>query len=178
MKRWAIRLAFEDDIPMLESLISESVHSILPAYYSAAQLDAALGPVFGVDQQLIRDRTYFIVGAAEEPVGCGGWSKRQAVYGGDRHRIGEDAELNPRTDAARIRAFFVRPAWIRQGVGQALLSICEKAIVDAGFARAEMVATLAGEPFYAAHGYSVVERYHAPMPRGLTLPVVKMTKQF
>ena len=139
-------------------------------------MEAALGPVFGVDRQLIRDCTYFIVEAAGQIVGCGGWSKRKTLYGGDRHRPGEDAELAPRINPARIRAFFVHPHWARQGIGRTILQYCEAAAIKAGFKKAELVATLAGEPLYARFGYDVVERYEAPMTGGLTLPVVRMTK--
>lgn len=172
----SLRLARESDLEALEALIELSVRVLLSRHYSAAQLDAALGPVFGVDLQLIRDGTYFAVEHDGAIVACGGWSKRRAVYGGDRDRAGEDAELDPAHDAARVRAFFVHPSWERRGLGRALLGASETAIRAAGFARIELVATLAGEPLYAAHGYSVAERYDAPLPGGLTLPVVRMTK--
>src|SRR3954467_2377873 len=126
-------------------------------------MDAALGPVFGVDRQLIRDGTYFAVEDAGQIVGCGGWSKRKTLYGGDRDRAGEDAELNPQSDPARIRAFFVHPNWARRGIGRSILVHCEAAAIQAGFHRAELVATLTGEPLYARFGYAVVERYEAPM---------------
>src|SRR5207253_1957734 len=124
---------------------------------------AALGPIFGVDRQLIRDGTYFIVEVADQIIGCGGWSKRKTLYGGDRDRAGEDAELNPQLDPARIRAFFVHPNWARRGIGRSLLQYCEDAAIQAGFHRAELVATLAGEPLYARFGYTVIERHEAPM---------------
>jgi predicted N-acetyltransferase YhbS len=171
-----LRLAREADIPALESLVERSVRGLLARHYTPAQLDAALGPVFGVDRQLIRDGTYFVALNDGTPVACGGWSKRQAVYGGDRERAGNDAELNPATDAARVRAFFIHPDWERRGLGRRLLLASEDAIRRAGFRRIELVATLAGEPLYAAHGYAVVERYNAPMPGGLTLAVVRMAK--
>lgn len=172
-----LRIATESDVPDLERLIEQSVHGLLSRHYSAAQLASALGPVFGVDRQLVRDGTYFIIEQAGEAVACGGWSKRRAVYGGDRDRSGEDAELDPAHDAARVRAFFVRPDWERRGLGRRLLRTSEEAIRAAGFTRIELVATLAGEPLYAAHGYTVLERYDAPMPGGLTLPVVRMTRR-
>ncbi len=173
---WTLRLATERDLPALESLVELSVRSLLSRCYTAAQLEVALGPVFGVDRQIIRDGTYFVVESGSDFIACGGWSRRRAVYGGDRDRAGEDGELNPQTDAARVRAFFVHPAWERRGIGRRLLTESEAAIRAAGFKRVELVATLTGEALYAAHDYSVAERYEAPMPGGLTLAVVRMTK--
>ena len=173
---WTPRLATDADIPTLETLIPLSVRSLQSAHYSPAQINAALGPVFGVDRQLIRDRTYFVVEDAGQIIGCGGWSKRKTLYGGDRDRPGEDAELNPQLDPARIRAFFVHPDWARKGIGRSILQHCEAAAIQAGFRHAELVATLTGEPLYARYGYAVLERYEAPMTDGLSLPVVRMTK--
>ena len=170
------RLATVADIPALEALIPLSVRSLQAAHYSAEQMDAALGPVFGVDRQLISDGTYFVVEHEGEIIGCGGWSRRKAMYGGDRGRAGEDALLDPETDAARVRAFFVHPAWARRGIGRRILAECEAAIKAAGFTKTELVATLTGEPLYAAAGYRVVERHDAPLPNGLRLPTVRMRK--
>ena len=175
---WAPRLARDADIPALEDLIPLSVRALQAAHYSPAQMNAALGPVFGVDRQLIRDATYFVVEHDGELIGCGGWSKRKAMYGGDRGRTGEDAELDPRRDPARVRAFFVHPDFARRGIGRSILVACEAAARRAGFQRAELVATLAGEPLYASAGYEVIERYDAPMPGGLALPVVRMARRF
>jgi GNAT superfamily N-acetyltransferase len=177
MANWFPRLATDADIPELEALIPLSVRALQAAHYSDAQMDAALGPVFGVDRQLIRDRTYFIVEDTGRIVGCGGWSKRKTLYGGDRERAGEDAELNPQIDPARIRAFFVHPDWSRRGIGRSILLHCEAAALSAGFRHAELVATLTGEPLYARFGYTVIERYEAPMSNGLSLPVIRMAKQ-
>ena len=176
MTNWTPRLATGADIPELELLIPLSVRSLQAAHYSAAQMEAALGPVFGVDRQLIRDGTYFVVEDAGRIIGCGGWSKRKTLYGGDRNRAGEDAELNPQMDPARIRAFFTHPDWTRRGIGRSILVHCEAAAIKAGFRHAELVATLTGEPLYARFGYTVVDRYEAPMTDGLTLPVVRMRK--
>jgi len=118
---WLLRIARAEDAPALERLIELTVRESLSRCYSAAQLAVALGPVFGLDRQLIRDGTYFVAEDAGEIIGCGGWSKRLAVYGGDRGRSGAQAELNPATDAARVRAFFVHPAWERRGLGRTLL---------------------------------------------------------
>lgn len=175
---WELRLAKEEDIPALEKLIPLSVRALQAPYYSAAQMDAAIGPIFGVDRQLISDGTFFVAEESGQMVGCGGWSKRRAGFGSDQNRTGSDFdELDPRKDAARIRAFFVHPDWARRGIGRSILLACEEAARNAGFTKFEPVATLAGEPLYAALGYSVVERYEIPMAGGLELPVVKMAKQ-
>jgi GNAT superfamily N-acetyltransferase len=174
---WTLRLAKGTDIPALEELIPLSVRSLHAPYYSSAQMEAALGPVFGVDRQLIHDGTYFIVEQDGQMVGCGGWSKRKSLFGGDHGRDKpEDDLLDPARDAARIRAFFVHPAWARCGIGRNILVACETAILAAGFRNIELVATLAGEPLYASFAYTVVERCQIPLSNGLTLPAVRMTK--
>jgi GNAT superfamily N-acetyltransferase len=170
-------LARESDVPALEVLIPLSVRTLQAPYYSQAQMNAALGPVFGVDRQLIRDGTFFVAEQANDIVGCGGWSRRRSLYGGDGGRAGEDELLYPRQDAARVRAFFVHPAWARRGIGRAIMVACEQAIVQAGFRTVDIVATLAGEPLYAAFGYTVIERYEIPMTGGLSLPAVRMTRK-
>jgi predicted N-acetyltransferase YhbS len=164
---WPLRLVNESDIPALEKLIPLSVRALQAHCYSTAQMDAALGPVFGVDRQLIRD------GAI---VGCGGWSRRCSLFGGDSARKQEDALLDPQRDPARVRAFFVHPDWARRGIGRSIMTACEQAIIAAGFRTVELSATLAGEPLYASFGYAVAERYEIPMAGGLSLPVVRMTK--
>lgn len=173
---WPLRLAVERDVPALAALIPVSVRTLQAPYYSSAQLETALGTVFGVDRQLIRDGTYFVAEADREIVGCGGWSKRRSLYGGDDGRLAEDPLLDPGFDAARVRAFFVHPAWARRGIGRSLMTACEHAIVAAGFRSVDIVATLAGEPLYASFGYAAVERYDIAMSDGLRLPVVRMNK--
>jgi GNAT superfamily N-acetyltransferase len=178
VSKTSLRLAREPDIPALEILIPLSVRTLQAAHYSPAQMEAALGPVFGVDRQLILDGTYFVVELQRQIVGCGGWSRRKAMFGGDHDRPGEDALLDPKRDAARIRAFFIHPNFARRGIGRNILIACEAAIQKAGFESAELVATLTGEPLYASFDYTVIERYEVPMSGGLTLPVVKMAKHF
>ena len=139
-------------------------------------MDAALGSVFGVDRQLIRDQTYFVVQAENEIVGCGGWSKRKTLFGSDHQTNRDDAELDPAAEPARIRAFFIHPAWARRGIARAILSECEKAICGAGFKSIELAATLPGVPFYAACGYISGERSSLALSNDLSLPIVHMTK--
>jgi N-acetylglutamate synthase-like GNAT family acetyltransferase len=173
-----IRLAREEDIQALEVLIPLSVRALQAPFYSSAQMEAALGPVFSVDRQLISDGTYFVAEHSGQIVGCGGWSRRSAVFGGDRARLAADTALDPALDPARIRAFFVHPDWSRRGIGRSILLACESAICAAGFRDAVLVATLAGEPLYAASGYTVAERYEVRLSDSLALPVVRMVKNF
>jgi GNAT superfamily N-acetyltransferase len=173
---WTPRVARPDDIPALEILIPLSARALQSPYYSSMQIESALGPVFGVDKQLIRDGTYFAVEQGSQIVGCGGWSKRKSLYGPDGGRAEDDAELDPKDDSARVRAFFVHPAWARRGIGTSIMVACERAIIVAGFRSVEIVATLAGEPLYAGFGYQVTERYEIVLTSDLRLPVVRMRK--
>ncbi len=173
-----IRVARKDDIAELENLIPLSVRTLLKPYYSPAQMAAALGPVWGVDSQLIQDGTYFIVEYEKQVIGCGGWSKRNALFGGSSELAVNTTLLNPEQHPARIRAFFVHPQWARRGVGRALLLACETAIHEAGFHKAELVATLAGEPLYAALGFVALQRYQIELPNDISLPAVRMGKDY
>ena len=160
----------------LEALIPLSARSLQAATYTPAQIEAALGTVFAVDHRLIADGTYFIAERDRAMVGCGGWSRRQTLFGGDHGGARNDTLLDPARDAARIRAFFVHPAHARQGVGRLLMAACERAARAEGFCRFELVATLAGERLYLASAFRVVERYDLTLPHGLALPVVRMVK--
>lgn len=171
-----LRLANDGDIPTLEALIERSVRELQSPHYSAAQMDGALGSVFGVDRQLIRDQTYFVAERESAIIACGGWSKRASLFGSDAARAAEDALLDPLRHAARIRAFFVHPEHARQGLGRAILFACENAIRAAWFRSIELVATLPGVPFYRAFDYAAGERYEVPLGNGLSLPVVRMSK--
>lgn len=175
-----LRKAVPDDIPILQKLIDASVRGLQAQDYTQQQIDLALKHVYGVDTQLIGDGTYFVVEAAGSIVGCGGWSKRKKLYGGDVWATPEelllDPWLDPRTDAAKIRAFFVAPEWTRKGIASMLLVECEAAAAAEGFKRCEMGSTLSGVPLYAARGYMETERLSLPLPGGDVLPVVRMEK--
>lgn len=170
------RLATLDDAPALEALIARSVHGLQAADYSLEQREGALGTVLGLDRQLIRDGTYFVIEAEGGIVACGGWSRRRTLFGADRVPGKDDAYLDPAVDAARIRAFFIHPQWARRGLGSRILDACESAARAAGFRHLQLAATLSGIPFYRARGYTGSERVEVPLANGLTLPVVKMAK--
>ena len=171
-----IRLATPADLPTLHELLPLSVRGLSRDYYSSAQIEAAICYIFGPDTQLIADSTYFVAESAGRIVGCGGWSRRRTLFGGDQMKTAEDPLLDPRAEAARVRAFFVHPDWARRGVGRRILEACTIAARAAGFARIELVATLPGEPLYRAFGCEVLERFEAQMADGSTLPVVRMTR--
>jgi GNAT superfamily N-acetyltransferase len=185
-----VRIATPEDIPHLRALIESSVRALQANDYTPTQIEAALHSVYGVDTQLIADGTYFAVEVAAPspqvtshesrftaPIACGGWSKRKTLYGGDQYALREDSLLDPARDAAKIRAFFVRPQWARRGIGTLILAACEDAARAAGFTRLEMGATLSGVAFYRAKGYAALENLQVPLSNGEMLPIVRMAKE-
>jgi GNAT superfamily N-acetyltransferase len=148
-----LRKATAADIPELEALIARSARGLSTGDYRPAQIEGALRGAFGVDTQLLADETYFVVEDAGRIVGCGGWSFRATLFGGDA-RAGRDASaLDPALQAAKIRAFFIDPGFARRGIGSLLLEHCEQAARARGFTRAELMATLPGVRLYGARGY-------------------------
>jgi GNAT superfamily N-acetyltransferase len=176
-----IRKATTADIPRLREVIEASVRGLQAQDYSPTQIEGALQSVYGVDSRLIADGTYFVAETSESRstrkiVGCGGWSKRKTLYGGDQFRSREDSLLDPAHDVAKIRAFFVLPQWARRGIGTLILEASERAAIAAGFTRLEMGATLSGVPFYRAKGYEAIENQQARLTNGEVLPIVRMAK--
>lgn len=171
-----IRVAAMADVPALQGLIASSVRALSAGFYTAAQVDAALTSVFGVDTQLVADRTYYVIDGPSGPVAAGGWSGRRTLFGGDQMKGADDSRLDPRTDAARIRAFFVHPEWSRRGLARRLYTECERAALAVGFRRFELMATLPGEPLYAALGFAVVERVTLTLTGGVDVPFARMTR--
>jgi GNAT superfamily N-acetyltransferase len=178
-----IRPAVPADVPVLQQLIDASVRKLQAQDYTPAQMEGALNTVFGVDSQLIADGTYLVAeallaGDARAVIaGCGGWSKRKTLYGSDRWTGREDSLLDPLHDAAKIRAFFIHPAWARRGVGSLILQACEVAARSAGFMRYEMGATLTGAKLFGVKGYVAVRRIEIPLVNGESLPVIHMEKR-
>ena len=179
MGTFRLRVAMTEDVEAIRGLIDSSVRGLQAGDYSAAQIDGALATVFTVDSQLIADGTYFVAFAAGgELAGCGGWSFRKTLYGGD-HQIEKIAPetLDPAVDAAKVRAIFVHPKFARMGLGSLILEAAEGAALAAGFRRFEMGSTLTGVTLYALKGYREVARLRVPVGGGETIVVVRMVKE-
>lgn len=174
--QYAIRLATLQDIPELQTLIARSARELSTQDYTPEQVDGALKGAFGVDTQLIKDGTYFVVERDGELAGCGGWSFRRTLFGSDQRKDREAGELDPATDAAKIRAFFVHPLHARNGVGRLLLEHCEREARQRGFKVFELMSTLPGMRLYSRMGYLPKERVHYPVGDGVTIEFVPMMK--
>ena len=175
--KFNLRLARSADAGPISGLIALSARELSVHDYTAPQIEGALSGAFGVDTQLIDDGTYFVVAAGAQLVGCGGWSRRRTLFGGDARPDRDAAELDPRVDAAKIRAFFVHPDFARRGIGTAILERCERDAAAHGFSRFELMATLPGIRMYAARGYVGGEPIQWPMANGLTIEFVAMSKR-
>ncbi|MCM3881566.1 MAG: GNAT family N-acetyltransferase [Vicinamibacterales bacterium] len=155
--------------------MAASIRALLGAYLDGARVEASF-EFMGVDTQLIEDGTYFVVECEHRIAGCGGWSRRATLFGGD-HSEGRDARLlDPATEPARVRAMYTHPDFTRLGIGRLVLSLCESAAAREGFRSMELMATVAGEPLYAACGFSVLERVEVPTSQGVTVPGARMAK--
>ena len=169
-----LRAAQLADVPELNELIAASARALSASYYTPQQIDALIAQVFGVDSQLLADQTYYVIERDRRLVACGGWSHRRTLFGGDQTKTGADPNLDPGSDAARIRAFFVHPAAARQGLGRRLLEHCEAQALRAGFSRTELMATLPGVPLYEAAGYQALEQVTCELPGCGPVPFVRM----
>jgi GNAT superfamily N-acetyltransferase len=169
------RLATLSDLAALEPLMAASIRAFIGRYLDVARVEASFD-IMGVDTQLIEDNTYFVVECANRIAGCGGWSRRATLFGGD-HSSGRDARLlDPATEPARVRAMYTHPDFARCGVGRLVLSLCEAAAAREGFRSLELVATVAGEPLYLACGFAIVERIDVPTSKSVTVPCARMAK--
>lgn len=163
-----------DDVAMLKALMDAAITELQKPYLTPAQI-ASSRAIMGLDTRLIADGTYFVVEIDGVPAGCGGWSRRATLYGGDQTPGRSPALLDPARDAARTRAMYTHPKYARQGVGRFILGLCEDAARAEGFRRMELMATLAGEPLYRACGYRAVERLTDDRG-GVPVPLVRMEK--
>jgi GNAT superfamily N-acetyltransferase len=168
------RLATPEDVPALTALMEAAIAELQRPFLDDTQI-AASRAIMGLDTQLIDDGTYYVVEQDSAFAGCGGWSRRATLYGGDRSPGRDAALLDPARDAARVRAMYTHPAFVRRGVGRLILSLCEDAAQAEGFARVELMATMAGEPLYRACGYRPVERV-VDDRGGAPVPLLRMRK--
>lgn len=169
------RPARPDDLVVLRALMDVSIRELLRPFLSPAEVQASFS-VMGLDTQLIEDGTYYVVERGGRIAGCGGWSRRATLFGGD-HSAGRDAALlDPASDAARVRAMYTHPDFARQGVGRMILDLCEQKAATKGFRRTELAATMSGLPLYTACGYREIERFRADTPSGVSVPLVRMGK--
>ena len=172
---FSLRNAIEPDLPALEIVMNLAIKELQRGFLSDQEI-AASHAVMGLDTQLVADRTYFVIEHENTIAGCGGWSRRATLYGGNHASdLREPRVLNSDEEAARIRAMYTHPAYTRRGVGRLILQHCEVAALAEGFKRAELMATLAGEPLYRACGYRQIERIVAVVD-GIRVPLVRMEK--
>jgi GNAT superfamily N-acetyltransferase len=168
------RLASRSDVPFLEPLVRLATDELQRGFLDAEQIKASHA-IMGIDTQLVDDGTYYIVELRGALAGCGGWSRRVTLYGGD-HSTGRDEHLlDPTVDAARVRAMYTHPAFTRRGVGRLILQLCERAAAAEGFTRLQLHATLAGLPLYRAYGFEPVEEIVIESA-GVGIPAVHMIK--
>jgi len=170
------RLATEADLPAIRALMDVAIAKHLKAFLDPAQVELSKS-IMGLDTQLIADRTYFLVEEGGRLAGCGGWSRRATLYGGDHSTSQRNhALLDMAKDAARVRAMYTHPDFARRGVGRMILDLCEGAAREAGFAKVVLMATMSGEPLYLACGYQPIERIIAASKDGVDVPGVRMGK--
>ena len=171
-----IRKATMAERDALQQLIAESARKLSREHYSDIQIEAAIATVFGVDTTLIEDGTYFVVEIDGELVGCGGWSKRKTLYGGDQYTSRDTGYLDPASEPAKIRAFFIHPNHARKGIARALLSHCENEARDKGFRALELASTLPGVEFYKSCGFTETGNFDLQLTDDVTLQLVPMRK--
>src|SRR6476469_664043 len=170
------RVATMDDLDALREVMRRSIEKLQDGFLTPEQVRVSHS-VMGLDTQLIKDGTYFVVEKDGRIAGCGGWSWRSTLYGGDESMVSREPEaLDPATDAARVRAMYTDPDFARQGVGRIVMRLCEEAAMKAGFRRATMMATMAGVPLYEACGYVQVEPVLSAPVDGIRVPLVRMEK--
>jgi GNAT superfamily N-acetyltransferase len=174
---YEVRKATLDDREAITQLIAESARRLSREHYADAQIEAAIESVFGVDTTLIEDGTYFVAEQDGTLIGCGGWSKRKTLYGGDQFSDRDTAMIDPKSEPSRIRAFFVHPDHARKGVARAILFVCEREAKAHGFGALELLSTLPGIKFYEANGYSPLGDFDLELPGGVKLQFVPMRKQ-
>ena len=173
---FTLRPGLVADLPALSALIERSARALSVGFYTQQQTESVTREVFGVDSQLIADGTYYVIELDRVLVACGGWGKRSTSFGGDQAKSAPERLLDPATEPAKIRAFFVDPAWARRGLGSMLMTHCAAKAVAAGFCQLELVATMPGVPLYCALGFVEIERFNLVLEQGVLVPVARMRR--
>jgi GNAT superfamily N-acetyltransferase len=168
------RLATAADVPALMPVVDAAIAELQRSFLNDAQIESSRA-IMGIDHELIADGTYFVIEAGGEIAGCGGWSRRATLYGGSQTPGRDSKLLDPKVDAARVRAMYTNPAFARRGVGRLILSLCEAAAAAEGFTRLELMSTLSGEPLYTAYGFRPLERVE-DATGGAPVPIIRMEK--
>ena len=176
MKEAVLRVATHADAEAIAGLMTASAEELFPRFYDEPQAASAVRFVASLDEQLLADGTYFVLEAQGEPVGCGGWSRRDRLYTGSGDALDDARLLDPAVEAARVRAMFVRADWTRRGLGRRILEACESAARDEGFTRLALMATLPGVPLYLAYGFQVLDEVEVELPDGVTIACRTMEK--
>lgn len=176
MQQAMLRIATTEDAPTVKSLMKESVAALFPRYYDPRQSASAVRHVAVVDEQLLADRTYFVLEHEDELVACGGWSRRDRLYTGSGESGTDTRVLEPETEPAKLRAMFVRADWTRRGLGRRIVEACETAARNEGYHRLALLATLPGVPLYQACGFAPIETIEVALLDGVTLACVAMEK--
>ncbi|MGZ8302600.1 MAG: GNAT family N-acetyltransferase [Telluria sp.] len=175
MANFTSRLAREQDLSAIKAVMTASIDALQKGFLTEEQI-AASHAIMGLDTQLVLDGTYFVVECEGRIAGCGGWSRRATLYGGDHSASSRNpALLDPSRDPARVRAMYTHPDFARQGVANIILALCEDAAAAEGYARAQLMATMSGVPLYTANGYSAIERTGADA-NGTAIPLLRMEK--
>lgn len=174
-EKFSSRPALAADMEDLTALMKASISTLQSAFLSVEQVTASF-EVMGLDTKLIEDKTYYVILHEKTIVGCGGWSRRATLFGGNQTKGRDDALLDPKKEAARIRAMYTHPDWTRKGIGRMILGLCEDAARRRGFSRVELAATLSGLPLYRAAGYEPIEFFTAKTSKNIDIPLVRMVK--
>lgn len=172
-----VRPSTLEEIPQLNQMIVDSARVLSRGFYTEQETESAIKYVFGVDTALVKDGSYFTAILDGELAGCGGWSRRRTLYGGDQRPMGGDEFLDPAHDPARIRAFFIAPSAARRGVGKAVFEACKQAALKHGYTSLELMATLPGVPFYEVLGFKKIEDVADILPDGVTIRFERLRLQ-